>query len=232
MKLDHTEFDKFAEEYHSIHKKNIKFSGEDPDYFFEYKIKDLCGIVDNHELGNPYQILDFGCGIGNSINYLHKYFPASKIHGIDISEKSIEIAQKRFGDFAELKSYDGEKLPYEDEQFDVIFVACVFHHIPQDLYQNIYAEIRRVLKKGGVFVIFEHNPLNFLTVRAVNTCPFDENAILITSSDLRATLERYYFTRTYTHYRIFFPSFLSKLRFIEPALRWLPLGAQYYVVAQ
>ena len=40
-------------------------------------------------------------------------------------------------------------------------------------------ELKRVLRAGGACVIFEHNPLNPLTVQAVNTCPFDENAVLI-----------------------------------------------------
>ena len=45
MKLDKTEFDKFADEYTNIHKDNIRVSGEAPSFFSEYKIKDLHSIV-------------------------------------------------------------------------------------------------------------------------------------------------------------------------------------------
>ena len=232
MKLDKTEFDKFAEEYTNIHKDNIRVSGEAPSFFSEYKIKDLHEITRSFGLSQKLNILDFGCGVGNSIDYLLKYFPHSKIMGVDVSEKSIEIAKQRFSPNAILQSYDGETLPYEDSSLDIIFSACVFHHIPQDLYSHIFKEFRRVLKKDGLFVVFEHNPLNPLTLKAVNTCPFDENAVLIKCHDFKEILSKNAFKEISGIYRIFFPHFLRRLRPIEPILGWLPLGAQYYIVAK
>lgn len=120
------EFDKFAEEYDKLHQKNIKLSGEYPEFFHEYKIKDLKIIAKKEKLPENSQILDFGCGIGNSIGIMKTYFPNSTIYGADISEKSITLAQKRFGQFAKLQSYDGITLPYADSQFDIIFAVVYF----------------------------------------------------------------------------------------------------------
>jgi hypothetical protein len=39
--MERSEFDKFADEYHSLHAANIAISGEGPEYFAEYKIKDI-----------------------------------------------------------------------------------------------------------------------------------------------------------------------------------------------
>jgi len=39
--MDEAEFDKFAAEYRDLHAANIRLSGEDPEYFAEYKIKDI-----------------------------------------------------------------------------------------------------------------------------------------------------------------------------------------------
>jgi hypothetical protein len=39
--MDEAEFDKFADEYRSMHAANIRLSGEDPEYFAEYKIADI-----------------------------------------------------------------------------------------------------------------------------------------------------------------------------------------------
>ena len=39
--MDEAEFDKFAAEYRTMHAANIKLSGEDPEYFAEYKIVDI-----------------------------------------------------------------------------------------------------------------------------------------------------------------------------------------------
>lgn len=225
------EFDKFADEYQQLHSKNIKLSGETPEFFSEYKIIDLKKLTKQYGLPESPTILDFGCGVGSSIGMMVKHFPAADIHGIDVSEKSIAIARQRFGNVAQIQAYDGEKLPYDDQSFDIVFAACVFHHIPQDSYQAIFQEIRRVLKEQGIFVIFEHNPLNPLTLHAVNTCPFDENAVLIRSGKLKAMLKEKVFAHVKYTYRIFFPGALARFRPLERYLTWVPLGAQYYIVS-
>ena len=51
-----------------------------------------------------------------------------------------------------------EKLPFEDQKFDVILIVDVIHHL-DDIKKNIN-EIKRVLKKGGKLLIYEPNKLN------------------------------------------------------------------------
>jgi hypothetical protein len=80
--------------------------------------------------------------------------------------------------------------------------------------------------------VFEHNPLNPLTRHAVNTCPFDENAHLIRAPVMRRRALDAGFDRAEVKYRIFFPHALRGLRPLESKLTWLPLGAQYYVLAR
>jgi hypothetical protein len=82
-----------------------------------------------------------------------------------------------------------------------------------------------------VFAIFEHNPMNPLTVRAVNSCEFDENAVLIQPWTLRRRLRQAGFVQTRLRYRIFFPHAARSLRGLERALRWCPGGAQYSIFA-
>ena len=72
------EFDLLADEYANEHRKNIRITGEAPDFFSEYKIRDL----EDHTKCRffvPSTILDFGCGIGNSIPFFRKYFPHSQL---------------------------------------------------------------------------------------------------------------------------------------------------------
>ena len=42
--MDVAEFDKFADEYHNLHQENIRITGENPEYFAEYKIRDLTRV--------------------------------------------------------------------------------------------------------------------------------------------------------------------------------------------
>ena len=92
-------------------------------------------------------------------------------------------------------------------------------------------ELRRVTHPGGMLAIFEHTPLNPLTVRAVNTCPFDENARLVRANDL---LRRYLdcgWKDPKVQYHLFFPHALSGLRVLEPYLTGIPFGGQYSLTA-
>lgn len=229
--MNRAEFDKFAEEYAAMHGDSVRASGEGPEYFAEYKVLDVMRhLAANHHV--PRRIMDFGCGIGGSVPYFRKYLAGSELTCIDVSQKSLDIAQSRFPDSAVYQLFDGNLLPFPDNTFDVIFTACVFHHIPVEDHARLLSEIRRVLAPGGTFFIFEHNPLNPLTVKVVNQCPFDENAVLITASELGRRLASANFQSIRRRYRIFFPRFLQSLRWMEPTLGWCPLGAQYYLAAK
>ena len=119
-----------------------------------------------------------------------------------------------------------------DGTFDVALAACVFHHIPHAEHGALLGELRRVLKDDGMLLVFEHNPLNPLTRQAVNTCIFDEHAVLIGAAGMRGRALAAGFATADVRYRIFFPHWARRLRPTEKWLTWLPLGAQYYVLAR
>lgn len=228
--MNKAEFDKFAEEYKNIHTQNIKLSGEQPDFFAEYKVADTAFLAKQHQLNDNIKILDFGAGIGNSVPFFKKYFLNAELICLDVSEKSLDIAKDRFPNQAKFIEFNGKQIPYADNTFNVIFTACVFHHIEGSEHDLLLKEILRVLVPGGIFVVFEHNPYNPLTRHAVNTCIFDENAELIRAKDFKYKLTSNGFKDVVVKYRIFFPGVLKKLRPLESWIGWLPLGAQYYVV--
>lgn len=223
------EFDLLADEYHEQHKANVSITGEGPEYFAEYKIADLASLAREQSIATDH-ILDFGCGIGNSVPFFRKYFEQSEFLFGDVSARSIEIAQTRFPGNGRYVIVD-EHIPLPTHSQDIVFSACVFHHIPHDEHQHWLAELRRVTKPGGLLVIYEHNPLNPLTVRAVNTCPLDVNAHLIRGSTMRKRALASGWEGPQVHYKLFFPSILRRLRPLERRLGWLGVGAQYRLTA-
>lgn len=224
------EFDSLAEEYYEQHKANIKITGEEPEYFAEYKIADLASLVRDRQAAAT-DILDFGCGIGNSVPFFRRYFATSKLYCSDVSARSIEIAKMRFGHLEEYLIVDND-IPLPQNSVDIVFSACVFHHIPHSDHHRWLTELRRVTRPGGALVIYEHNPRNPLTRRAVRTCALDVNARLIKAGRMCANLVEAGWEAPEVDYKLFFPAALKLLRPLEGRLAWIPIGAQYRVSAR
>ncbi len=226
------EFDDHAVDYQRHHARNIAITGEEPEFFAEYKVADTHAETEAAGV-HCDSILDFGAGIGGSIPYFRTHFPHAALTCADVSARSLEMAAARFPGRERMAIIgDGAGLALPDDSFDLCFSACVFHHIAHERHDFWLRELRRVTRPGGLLILFEHNPLNPLTVRAVNTCPFDVNAHLIGARALARAVGAAGWAMPRARYRIFFPGPLAKLRPAERFLTWCPLGAQYYICAR
>jgi SAM-dependent methyltransferase len=225
------EFDRYASTYTEQHESSIALSGEEPEYFSRYKIDDLARVCELAGIA-PTRILDFGAGIGNSLAPMQRAFPDAQISGIDVSAESLDVCRKVAREGTDLRCYDGQTIPFGDGAFDVVFTACVFHHISAADHVALLREIRRVLTPQGCFVLYEHNPWNPLTVHAVRNCPFDENAVLIAAPEMIRRLRSAGFARVDRRFRVFFSRVLAALRPLEWSLSPVPLGAQYMLVGR
>jgi len=226
----HAEFDLLADAYHKQHTANVALTGEGPEYFAEYKIVDLSVFVKEMGLAAGH-ILDFGSGIGNSVPFFRKYFGSGELCCSDVSVRSIETAQARFPGPERYALIDS-RIPLPTHSQDIVFSACVFHHIPHEEHDYWLSELRRVTRPGGLLAIYEHNPMNPLTVHAVNTCPLDINARLIRGGAMRQSALGSGWKDARVDYRLFFPSILKALRPLERHMGWLGFGAQYRVTAR
>ena len=225
------EFDEFADEYRMLHAASIRASGESPEYFARYKVQDVAAICAASGLAIR-RVLDFGAGIGGSVPFWREYCPTAALECLDVSERSLARGRERHGSAATFRHFDGVQLPFPDGMFQVAFAACVFHHIAAEQHIPLLTELRRVLAPEGQLFLFEHNPYNPLTIRAVNSCPFDEHAVLIPAHVMSKRLRLAGFHHVRTAYRIFFPAAFAPLRALDRFLTRVPVGAQYRLVAQ
>lgn len=216
------EFDQFAEKYDEILEESIPGSISENPYFAEYKIKLMSQLLSRQM---PEVILDFGCGAGRGLPYLKTYFPDASLWGFDVSEASLDVAGSRAPD-AKLVS-DWKKL--KDERFELIVAANVFHHIPPEERVRALSDCRELLSNNGKMFIFEHNPYNPATRWIFERCPFDVDAEMLSKASAGRIAREANLKVTGSGYTLFFPAPLACFRVIEPALKFIPLGAQYYV---
>jgi len=216
------EFDQYARQYDHVLGEAIPESLNEDGYFAEYKIALMAARLGNNR---PARILDFGCGAGRSLPYLEQYFPDAELFGYDLSSASLEIAAKRtpraklFSDWCNIATM----------RFDAIVAANVFHHIPAAERREALTQCRLVLAEGGQMFLFEHNPLNPATRWIFERCPFDVDAEMLKLNSALDLCHEAGFNSEQHGYTLFFPRQLAFLRGIEPWLKRLPLGAQYYV---
>jgi SAM-dependent methyltransferase len=228
-------FDKFAKNYDEGHAKAVKMSGFEPAYFHEYKLREVSSHLRlkgwEHK---KIKFLNMGCGTGNSEKFIKKYVPNALIYSVDVSEESIKVARKLNSDLYDItfEHYNGCNIPFEIE-FDVIFVANVFHHIRREKHVEVLEDVYKKLAKDGLLFIFELNPINPLTMLVAirNDYRFDKDAKLLSPFYTKKILSEAGFSEKEIKYTIFFPNFLSFLIPYEKYLCKFPLGAHYYFIA-
>jgi len=94
--MDSAEFDRFASEYDQLLRQTVAVTGEGPEFFHEYKIRELARLAHERNF-QPETILDFGSGVGNSTPYFRRYFPSAHLAGADVSPRSLQVAEEREG---------------------------------------------------------------------------------------------------------------------------------------
>ncbi len=120
------------------------------------------------------RILDVACGTGSALNQLAAAHPDEKYWGLDLSPYYLHHAGRRLAQVKNLSlvNENAERMPLADASFDVVTSVFLFHELPERARKNVLAEMRRVLKPGGLLVI-------------------EDAAQLIEAADLRIFLENF-----------------------------------------
>jgi SAM-dependent methyltransferase len=176
--------------------------------------------------------LDLGCG--------HAWYASElvtlgyEMTGIDVSAGQVHQAEaycRGQRTAVTLAAYDGERIPFPDASFDFVYSINVMHHVIQpDVRDRLFAEVVRVLKPGGVFLLHEMNVENALfRVYMSYVFPLLKRIDEGTELWIRPTRLPAIQGATWSHdiaYFTFLPEFLPVLiqRIFQPFERWLELS--------
>lgn len=104
------------------------------------------GLI-KQELDSPLEsVLDVACGTGHSTKALAKI--SESVVGCDLSPSMLQVARKNLD--VEFVCADAQKLPFDNNQFDLVNISMAFHWVDQEKF---FAEALRVLKPGGYLCI-------------------------------------------------------------------------------
>ncbi len=119
-------------------------------------------LVSHYDICEGMTVLEIGCGTG-SIWMRHDSIisECGKLVLTDLSDGMLETAEKNLGrrDNIEYQKADIQNLPFSDENFDIVIANSMLYHVP-DIAKGL-REVRRVLKKGGVFYCATYGGHNF-----------------------------------------------------------------------
>ena len=228
--METPEFDRFSSSYDDLLKDPLRdrFTGAESLFFHRRKCELIQKFFQRRKSDTrKLSYLDMGCGKGELVSMLRGNF--GRVAACDVSAEmmgGIEGIETRV-------QTDPLQIPFGSSEFDFVTAVCVYHHVPVEDRPVLTAEIRRVLRPGGIFCMIEHNPVNPVTRTIVSRTPVDANAILLPAREGQSLALQAGFGNTRTQYFLYFPQNVYRmLGGLEPWLTHIPLGGQYAVFAE
>lgn len=98
------------------------------------------------------EVLEVGPGPGLTTDVLRRRVP--RLTAVEIDERLARaLAERMSGSNVDVVHGDGTRLPFEAGQFSAATLFTMLHHVPSaQLQDELLAEVRRVLRPGGLVV--------------------------------------------------------------------------------
>ena len=142
-------------------------------YYHKQEVSTVKELLQKLHSGNFESIIDLGCSVGTWYADF-KNFGFKEIIGIDISKERAEIAKKR--GYNEVHVCNAYELPFNANSKSCVISNDVLIHVLQDDDKlRIFKEVKRILKKDGIFIfnIANANGFGYDEDTTVNYCRFN-----------------------------------------------------------
>jgi SAM-dependent methyltransferase len=100
--------------------------------------------------------LDFGCGAGRIARHLLESPEIDELTGVDVDPLLVAWTQRRLRGASFRRIEPAPPLPFPDARFDVVVSVSVFTHFDEEPGRGWAAEVARVLRPGGLFLLSTH----------------------------------------------------------------------------
>jgi len=132
------------------------------------------------EGGRPLKVLEVACGTGRFATFARDNLSLdSEYTAVDLSPFYLEKAREYDSEWRSLRKRvekekgndidslkparmvqaQAEKLPFDNEEFDVVICVYLFHELPRDIRAKVASEMARVTKSGGRAILCDSTQL-------------------------------------------------------------------------
>lgn len=157
-------------------------------------------------------VLDIGAGTGLFSAFVKEKFPNAKLTLIDLSEKMLDIAKKRFKGEENIEYLIADYTQYQfTKTYDIVISSLSIHHLSGAEKKKLYATVFSILNEGGVFInadqVLGHTP--FIDSIYKNDWSRKIEKSGLTEEEVQAAYER---------------TKLDDMSTLEDQLNWLKIG--------
>jgi len=120
----------------------------------KYKAQHIIDVCKDH---NFKKVLEVGAGDGSILKFLADQNFAPEYHAVEISESGVaHILSRNINDLLSVQLFDGYKLPFEDNSFDLVILSHVLEHVEHE--RMLLREIKRVANHCIIEVPLDYRP--------------------------------------------------------------------------
>ena len=118
--------------------------------------------------------LDFGCGCGRIARQVERLPEVVSLHGVDVDARAVRWLARHAGRGSYRTIGEAPPIPFPNASFDFIYAISVFTHLPEESQLAWLAEIRRLLRPGGLLLASTHSEQLTFTLPFLTAGQLDE----------------------------------------------------------
>jgi ubiquinone/menaquinone biosynthesis C-methylase UbiE len=116
-------------------------------------------IIERHLQRDGLRVCEWGCGPGRVIRHLERLLADRhpSIYGTDYNAETVEWCRTHFPGISFERNELSPPLAFEDDYFDAVYALSVFTHLSRERHFEWIAELKRVLRPGGIVILTTHS---------------------------------------------------------------------------
>jgi SAM-dependent methyltransferase len=127
-------------------------------------------------------VLDFGCGCGRTLQWWLRQPHPPELYGTDVDAETVAWVKENLPVHAGTNA-PTPPLAYADGLFDVVYSISVFTHLDESFQDAWLAELKRVIKPGGLALISARSAMDLATLPAPLAAELEQRGLLFRLDD-------------------------------------------------